>query len=416
MTRPTHRATFVSRRPAPLAWVNAVGRAFERRGLQVPLDDANLIRAATRRAKLHDFGDPWFREPLGVLLAAMEDEARLSPLGRVIQRARLVDSLTNRLWGHDLLQKNPAIRDTDIGMVIVIAGLQRTGTTLLHRLLAADPDARPLLSWEALRPIPDPRARLDQRRTHARQAQRALAYLAPDFFAIHPVEYDAPEEDVLLLDQSFMSQVPESMMHVPTYASWLESRDHLRAYRELRTWLQILHWHRPGRYWILKSPHHLAHIPEILTVFPRVVVVQTHRDPCRCIPSFCSMVTHGRRIFSDAVDPHEVARHWVPTIRRMLNRSQTARTSASNTAFVDVAYHDLVSDPLAQAKRIHEIADLGWNPAKEFAMEKVLARNPRHKYGRHQYRLEDFGLTQAAIDREFADYRSRFSIARELAT
>ncbi len=49
--------------------------------------------------------------------------------------------------------------------------------------------------------------------------------MAPDFFAIHPVEADAPEEDVLLLDYSFLSTVPEATLRVPTYAHWLEQQD-----------------------------------------------------------------------------------------------------------------------------------------------------------------------------------------------
>ena len=109
----------------------------------------------------------------------------------------------------------------------MIAGLQRTGTTVLHRLLAADPRARALLGWEALHPAPLPGEGVNGNvPTVARESKLAevgLAALAPEFFAIHPVEGDAPEEDVLLLDHAFMSQAPEATLHVPSYASWLET-------------------------------------------------------------------------------------------------------------------------------------------------------------------------------------------------
>ena len=85
----------------------------------------------------------------------------------------------------------------------MIAGLQRTGTTLLHRLLACDSSLRSLRSYEAIAPLASERSLLsrvhgrDARWLEAKLSERALLYMAPDFFAIHPVEADAPEEDVL---------------------------------------------------------------------------------------------------------------------------------------------------------------------------------------------------------------------------
>src|SRR5262249_48955329 len=149
------------------------------------------------------------------------------------------------------------------------------------------------------------------RRAAGRLAESALRVLAPEFFAVHPVESEAPEEDILLLDHAFMSQAPEAMLHVPTYARWLESQDLRPAYRFLRRALQVLAWQRGGAYWVLKTPHHLEFLAELLAVFPDAVIIQTHRDPQATMGSFCSMVAHGRGLFSDVVDPREVGRHWL---------------------------------------------------------------------------------------------------------
>ena len=106
-----------------------------------------------------------------------------------------------------------------------------------------------------------------------------------------------------------MSQSPEAAMHVPTYAAWLEDQDHTKCYEYLLTMLKILHWQRPGACWVLKTPHHMEHLDVVLDVLPDVCIVQTHRDPKQSIPSFCSMVAHGRGILSDHVDPGEIAGH-----------------------------------------------------------------------------------------------------------
>jgi hypothetical protein len=289
-------------------------RALQAVGVaRTPLGEASLVAAARRASGLHEFVDESFREPLGRLLAALEEEARLHPLGRLLLRQSLVRALVNRLRLEDLCGRHAEIREQPVEAPVFIVGLQRTGTTLLHRLLTCEPALRPLLSWEALNPAPfpaslrgattppgrDPRMRL------AETAERGLRYLAPDFFAIHPVEAHAPEEDVLLLDLSFMSPTADATLRVPGYSSWLRDTDQRPAYRYFRRIIQLLLWQRPGR-WLGKTPHHLENLDVLLAVFPDAKIIQTHRDPVRVVASFCSMMAHGRALFSAEVDPREV--------------------------------------------------------------------------------------------------------------
>ena len=257
-------------RPAAVAMLNSAGRLC---GFPDPLDAEKMVANAKRRTGFKDFGDEWFLEPLAVLVDSINGEADLTPLGRWIRRFRLEGALVKRLRVEKLLRQQPEIQDIDLGKIVVIAGLQRTGTTTLHRLIGADPHARELLAWEALDPLP---ASAGVRIRRARVAERAIAYMAPEFFAVHPIEHDAPEEDILLLDLSFMSQSPEAIMHVPSYANWLEGQDHTKAYEYLRTLLKILHRQRPGRFWVLKTPHHAEYLDVILKFFRK-------RQSCRRI-------------------------------------------------------------------------------------------------------------------------------------
>jgi hypothetical protein len=403
-------------RPRLIRAFNAAGRLSLLRRLLPRLDEASLIAAARRRTGLDDFGDDRFREPLRVLLASLNEESNLTPLGRIIQHVRIVGLLSNRLRTEELVKRHPGILTQKLGPVIVIAGLQRTGTTMLHRLLAADPNARSLLSWEALNPVPLPGETPEKPSARMRQAQRAqrsVAYLAPDFFAVHPVEWDAPEEDVLLLDLEFMSQSPEATVNVPSYAAWLEGQDLTPAYEYERKAMLALQWQRPGRHWVLKTPHHMEYLDLLLRVFPEARVVQTHRDPDNAVVSFCSMVAHARGLFSDDVDPHRVARQWVRKTRRMVERSMAVRDGTGADRIVDVSYYDLVTDPFAVARRIYASAGLPFDDPVRTAMEVRHRQNRQHKYGRHRYALEDFGLTPEDMDRVFAAYRRRYGIRRE---
>lgn len=392
-----------------MAVLNRVGRLRR----PTPFSVEALLEAARRRTGLSDFGDSLFLEPLQVLLGSIHAEADLHALGRLIERRRLLDTLTNRLRAEALFSRHPEIAEIDVGEVLVIAGLQRTGTTYLHRLLAADPATRALRSWEALHPAPLGGGR---RLRIAQRAERGLRYLAPEFFAVHPVEAEAPEEDVLLLDLAFMSQTPEAMMHVPEYAAWLEEQDQRPAYRYLRRMLQLLQWQRPGPgrpcRWVLKTPHHLEHLDALFDVFPEARIVQTHRDPASSLPSFCSMVAHARAILSDRVEPREVARHWSRKTRRMLERSLTVR-AATPDRFLDVAYRDLLADAGGEVRRIYRFARLAWDAEVEEAVTASRRHNVKDRFGRHRYALADFGLSPALIDRDFGAYRQRFGLAAE---
>ena len=403
-------------RPLPVALLNAAGRAAGHVGASGKLDVGAMIATARRKTGLSSFGDEWFMAPLSVLVRSINEEADLTLLGRWIQRRRIEGALATRLGLEELLRKRPEIRDIELGSVVVIAGLQRTGTTTLHRLIASHPDMRAVTAWEGLNPLPLPREEPGDPHARIRQAliaERAIAYLAPAFFAVHPAEHDAPEEDVLLLDVSFMSQSAEATMHVPTYARWLEEQNHKRTYEEFRTLLQVLHWQRPRRHWVLKTPHHMEYLDIVLEVFPTATIVQTHRDPLKSIPSFCSMVAHGRGMFSDGVDPRQIGSHWLAKTARLVERTARAREAADPRRFVDVSYYDLVRDPMAELRRVYERAGIPFGPDAMNAAERTSSRNVQHRYGRHVYDLDSFGLTREAIERGIAPYRRRYGIPYE---
>ncbi len=352
------------------------------------------------------------------MIKSINEEARLTSVGYAIQRTRIVSALSTRLCAEHLISKHPEIPDLDLGRIILITGLQRTATTTLHRLIAADPDIRELRAWEALNPVPLQGEKPGERRRRIRAAgfaEKAIGFLAPDFAAIHPLRHDAAEEDVFLLDLSFMSQSPEATMHVPSYAAWLERQDHGRAYRYLLTMLKLLQWQRPARNWVLKTPNHLEHLDVVFRVLPNTTVVQTHRDPGKAVASFCSMVAHGRGILSDQVDTGEIARHWVRKMRRMLERSMEVRSSGNADAFFDVSYYDLLTIPIEVLRNVYEHAGIEFSEEAEQAAIAVSARDVKDRHGKHIYSLHSFGLNDDLMDKTYAFYTSAFRIPEETA-
>ena len=103
------------------------------------LEAESILAEARQKTGLDDFGDDSFREPMERLLRSMEEEADLSATGRAMQRARVVGLLVNRLRAEDHFGRFPEILEEEIREPLVIVGLARTGTTMLHRMIASDP-------------------------------------------------------------------------------------------------------------------------------------------------------------------------------------------------------------------------------------------------------------------------------------
>lgn len=368
-----------------------------------------LLAAARHRTGLDDYGDDWFVEPLTVLTTALVAEAGLSGPGLELTRRRLTALLGDRLRLRDLRRRHPEVLDQEVVVAAEICGLPRTGSTLLHRLLAASPKVTSTLSWETSYPIPFPGEGPDaaERKRRARDRARLFLEMSPDFADIHPIEWDAPEEDVILLDRTFTSMSFDSFYRVPTYGTWLRRADHGPAYRELREWLRVLRWQDParaGRPWVLKSPHHLMAVDTVLDTFPDCRIVLTHRSPVDSVPSYASMVVSMSRQYSDDVDPAWVGRYWSDRFAGTL-RDLAATRARRPERFLDVRFAEVLDDPVPRALRV--LADLGVpvDATDRAALDGYLVRDRARRHGAHSYAPEDFGLSAAGLAEDFAFYQ-----------
>lgn len=241
------------------------------------LDESSVLAEASRReAGLEDFGDPAFLEPLRRLLAALDGEAELHEQGRAIQFERIVGILCNRLRTEEAIRRHPEILDERIENPIVIVGLMRTGTTMLHRMSASDPRLFALLWYESRHPAPflgaDPGGP-DPRILDAEREVEAMLGASPDLIAAHPMDAHAPDEEIMLVEHSFLSTNPYAFCNIPGFARWRETQDLLPGYRLLERLLRFLQWQKRKRgasaeRWILKTPFHLLHMDQLLRSFP----------------------------------------------------------------------------------------------------------------------------------------------------
>jgi hypothetical protein len=355
-----------------------------------------------RRTELDDFGDTRFRVGLDALLASL-GESGLTPVGRLVARETLIGYLANRLRIRASLLEDPEIAAQPVPRPLFIVGLSRTGTTLLHNLLALAPDARAPRTWELLTPAPPcpPGSRDERRRVAAARRQlRLLYFAAPDLRVVHPIGARDAEECYLLLNHTFVS--PAFGMHfgVPGYWDWVTTApaDLVRhAYEEYRTQLQIMQTGHAQRRWILKSAVHLSSLPRIQELFPDAMIVETHRDPRQTLPSLCSMVACFRNLLYPERPPAELGRECLERAAAALRAGHDARVGLPPDRILDIAFDELTRDPIGQVERIHAHFGLDFRPAHLDAARQWIAANPPGRRGAHRYSMVQFGLDPDAI-------------------
>jgi hypothetical protein len=406
---------------ATVRLLNGLGRTLHRLGVPpAHFDDVTLPELAQRRTGLDDFGTPEFQEPLRRLLHSLEHEARLSWFGRILARNDVCTILASRLRVMRDRALYPEIAQSRIANPLFVAGLPRTGSTLLHHLLAQDPNRRVLRAWEVFAPSPPPAPSsegTDPRIAAARRQLRWFDRLAPEFKTIHPLGAELPLECIAVLAHSFLSSRFNTSYRVPSYQAWFEQQDQRPAYEFHRMFLQHLQAHFPGRSWVLKAPTHLWSLEALFATYPDAIVIQTHRDPATVLASVASLTAVLRDVFAEVVDRLEIGREvtyqWSNGLERAL-QFRRSRTVAPER-FVDIQYRDLLRDPIGSIRAIY--AQLGWtlDDEAERRMRIHLANHPKDRHGPHRYSLESFGLDPEAIAHRFKAYREYFDVQEEHA-
>jgi len=401
-----------TRAPLPIRLLNQCGAALGKTGIRsTPPSPTKLIEAAKRRCHLNDFGPGDFFEPLSRLLESCHREARLNVIGKMALRSDVVRILCNRLLLQRDRQIYPEIAQQEIREPLFIVGLPRSGTTLLHTLLAADPAHRAPLTWEVMSPSPPSSEDRQQRIQQASRNLAVLRWLAPTFESVHATGAELPQECVSLMSPTFMSDQFDTMYNVPSYRAWFFNQDLRPAYQFHRRSLEQLQFRRSAERWVLKAPAHMFAAPALLSIYPDARFVQIHRDPMEAVVSVSSLVTILRRVFSDAVDPVQIGRDALTYWSQALKTFLRARDQLPASRVCDLRYNDVRRDPIAAARRVYE--HFGWPFAKEIEgrVRQVLAQQASQSRSRgsvHRYNATHFKLDEM---NGFAEYCERFGFS-----
>jgi hypothetical protein len=383
------------------------------------LDAESIIAEARQRSGLTEFGDESFLEPMRRMLTAYETEAALNANGRGAQRERTIGLLINRLNLQAWLERHPEIHDEELEVPLVVCGLPRTGTTMLHRLLASDPELLAVLWYECRYPAPfegNDWTESDARIPAAEEEVRQMLEAVPGLASAHPWDHEGPDEEIMLLENTFLAWMPESHAHVPEFGRWVREQDRAPAYEYLKTLLRFLQWQKrkaggTASQWVLKAPFHLGVVEVLLEAFPDAKVVQTHRDPFETIPSICSLQLFLWQLASDDPDPIACGKLWGGNWKIALRHALEMRDARYPDRFIDIWYRDVARDPVSAVAEIYraigrELTEDAAQSARAWA-----DANKRENRPPHEYTMEKFGFTEEQLAADFREYRERFILS-----
>lgn len=405
-------------RPAWFTGLDTIGDTLESSAALVALDADSLLAAAREPTGLDDFGGDSWREGFDVLIDAIEREAGLHTVGRLLTRAEIVRLLQNRLRIIDTLARHPEIEQREITAPIFITGTARSGTSILHELLALDPAHRSPAAWEVLYSVPPPERASHDTDPRIAIADRDVSFwheIAPEYSTMHRNTGALPHECIFLMAHEFASDHFSGVLQIPSYARWLVRSDPRPAFRFHRRMLQLLGWRCGPEQWLLKAPSHLAVLPALFSIYPDARVVLTHRDPARTVPSTISLMATLRHMRRDDVDVDRLAAQLADGMALGLDAVMhwRAQGEVPDDRFYDLRYADLMADPVGALRRLYASWDRELDDATAQRVERYLAARPREQHGPHRYDLSTFGIDADALRARYARYRAQYDVPEE---
>ncbi|HTZ69968.1 MAG TPA: sulfotransferase [Acetobacteraceae bacterium] len=373
-----------------------------------------LIDEAIRKTGLSRFDSDSFREGLEILLADFNSHT-YPDSGIARMKSSVVEAIANRLKTTAYLDAHPALLERPIERPVFVFGVPRTGTTLVSNLLAADPARRSPLTWEIDDPVPPATSatlRTDPRALARLEAERKMLAARPDMGKYYRGSAIYPNEDVFIMGSDFKTLMLESRGKLPAYREWIFSTDVTSAYQYHKRFLQLLQSEAPG-IWNLKMPSHALYLDTLLKVYPDARLIWTHRDPFTAVGSFCSLISLGHMGFLGSVDKAWIAENCPWQAGQHVERALNSRDRLGEDRIVDVHYGPLMRDPIGTMRVIYKALGDEFTEAAEAGMRAWLIDNPQDKFGRHEYKLEQYGLSVAGLTPLFERYLARFDVERE---
>jgi len=403
------------------------------RRLRIPV----VSNAAVREVEGSEFLETAEAEVQRAFRLLSEAAAHSSPLnvgGCIFLQTLLSRSARMRQTVYSALAQDRRPLDVAITEPIFVLGLPRTGSTLLHMLLALDPASSTLRFWQLYSPVPvvhpdGLRARF--RRWGITQQLAAIEWLVPGWRALtdrfHEVQVDAQEEEAVLYPACGVGLLPLIAIGGRNTEYQAVHREDgpskLALFRYLRRVLQ-LYSYAPSegghgapsmrRRWILKAHYNSLWLSALRSEFPSAKLVVTVRTPLDTVQS---AISHSLALLSFVARAgHEevmARQHALATYDYLVDVAHALVDvwKRGVERLVVVKYSELLADPVATVRRVYMELELPYDEALGVAVAEHVASRPQHRLGAPtKVALDALGLTEERVRTDFAEFCRVFDV------
>ncbi|MFM5930930.1 MAG: sulfotransferase family protein [Novosphingobium sp.] len=327
--------------------------------------------------------------------------------------------LVNRLLIQLDRTRFPAIAGEPITRPVFIIGFARSGTTLLHSLLAEDPQALSPRSWHMYSPSPPPGAGpvVSGRMAYAQRQVEAWSDFCPAQKPLHPyIDKGALQliEDEELFALDLRSAYPYHFYRFRGLEPGMTmlGSDPAGAFAFHRQMLQHLQWNTGKTRWVCKGPSHQMNLRALLDTYPDALCIWAHRPIGEIYASNVAIraATYDA-IRGEAVDWASQAKAHVMGMKAAVD-ALIASDLIDDPRVMHMAFRDIARDPLAAVGRVYDRLGEPFTDAAQAAMRGWLddPENASDRYGKYPYTYEAFGLDRAWVESLFAEYSARFGL------
>lgn len=311
-------------------------------------------------------------------------------------------------------------RKTTIKQPVFIIGNPRSGTTYMHRLMSLDEERYvtmklyhtilPAVSFYKLVQV---LGKID--RKIGRPLRRFFDWIDSWFFKewknIHPTGFNHTDEDEGLYVFSFLTVAVSLfcpyMQHFKylTIIDDLPVKSRLRLQNYFRSSLQrFMYVEGKGKTLLTKNVITTGRLNTILEILPDAQMVYMVRDPRKSIPSYISMFSATWQFLAPELDKKSAPYQALAQIGIDFYRYfHSQKSKYIGTGFTTVKYDELMKYPLKTVLEIYDYFNLPVSKNFKVQLKKSIAQQQNYN-SKHQYTLEQYGLTSAYIESQLNEF------------
>lgn len=380
----------------------------------IKLSSEYFITQAMEKTGMEDFGGQTFEEGLGVLIDSLNNNLDLAEGTAGYFQNQIIQILINRLEITQLVKNHPDILEEKVEKPVFIVGLPRSGTTILHTLMAMDPTSRYLRNFESAGPICPPTElipeSIDPRIQTCHEGMEGLFAMAPVLRGINGINFMAhgTAECQNLMAHEFIHMGWSAGSSLFSHGNWVGECNMKNAFQWHRLLLQVLQWKLPNDRWVLKAPMHLFGLEHLMETYPDAKIVFTHRDPFDAMVSGVSMAYHWTQFTTGQANIQAIA-DWYPRLwAKGLARALSFKKNLNADQCLDIFHKDISKDPIKMIETIYDHFDILLSRGTKKRMVTWLRDHPRSKFGSHACTSDEFGLVAEKEKERFSFYHDQF--------